>query len=396
MKKILENVIPLWMLLASGGLVLVSNAKMSMLIFVILSVLYFIECKGKVNYKVLKSSLLLLIPMGLWPFFNTRFFNGSADLTSIQPLMFSLGTLIFFACIDFYKFRILIQKWLSIICLFSIIAYAAYYFLGIPSRLINYPLGGFNMVLRLFNMGTADNFRLASIYWEPGQFQIVIFFVLCLFLDEWSDLSQLKKNLKKHLFLIVSLILTFSTAGYLVLIVYVATMMFSLVKRSRKKTLLLPLSLIIIGAFGYMILNTSVITEKFEGIDSDGTSAAIRLQDNLGTLEMITNRPLTGVGMASKEYERLTYLYDIHTSSNGWLKMAAEEGLPYLLFVLFAIYSGIKRMNLGVPVIMVLLILVMSQSNEFGAYYPYIWMYVYAFGSYDKQIPAHVANNTIK
>ena len=383
MKKVLENIIPLWMLMTSGGLVLVSNAKMSMLLFVAFSILYYIHCQGKVNNKALQSNLLLLIPLGLWPFINTRFLQNSADLTSIQPLMFSLGTLLFVSCMNFYKFREIIHKWLNIICIASIIAFLAYYFLGFPARIISYPLGDFNMVLGLFNMGSADNYRLAAIYWEPGQFQIVIYFVLCLFLDEWSDFSRIRQNFRKHFFIIAALILTFSTAGYLVLIVYVAAMMLSLAKKSKKQFILWPLSVIVIGVFGYFVLNSAVITDKFEDIDSEGTSAAVRLQDTLGSLEIIKGNPLTGVGMASKEFERLRFLNDMRAASNGWLKMAAEEGIPYMLILLFSIFSGIKRMNLGTPTIIVLLILVMSQSNEFAAYFPYIWMYVYAFGSYN-------------
>lgn len=55
------------------------------------------------------------------------------------------------------------------------------------------------VALQIFviNCGEGSNiYRLSSIYWEPGQLQIVIFFVLMLFADELADLTKVRDNTK--------------------------------------------------------------------------------------------------------------------------------------------------------------------------------------------------------
>ena len=80
------------------------------------------------------------------------------------------------------------------------------------------------VALQIFviNCGEGSNiYRLSSIYWEPGQLQIVIFFVLMLFADELADLTKVRDNLRKFSPMLVALFFTLSTTAYLTLAIFV-------------------------------------------------------------------------------------------------------------------------------------------------------------------------------
>ena len=251
------------------------------------------------------------------------------------------------------------------------------------------------MCCYFFNVDWGEN-RLSSIYWEPGQFQIVIMFVLCLFIDELRDFSRLRQNIRKFGILILAMFMTFSTTGYLSLgLLFFVVILFSTLNKKYK--LLIPFSLIVSCVIAMFIWNTSVVQEKLAQSEdrSEETSYAIRMADNLALLEIAKSSPVFGEGMETRTFEVLSLKYGNRTSSNGWLWTAASNGFPYLIFMLICIYMGIRRMNLGIPNIVILGLLLLSQANEYATFFPYIFIYIFKFRDYKKLVYENKSVNNI-
>ena len=94
--------------------------------------------------------------------------------------------------------------------------------------------------------------------------------------------------------------------------------------------------------------------------------------------------PLFGLGSSSKELKRELMLNDSLTSSTGWLRTSASYGIPILFFLLYFMYKGLRRMKLGVPSVCLLVVLIISQMNEYYTFFPYLFLYIFKFKSYSK------------
>lgn len=78
--------------------------------------------------------------------------------------------------------------------------------------------------------------RLASIFWEPGQYQIILNFTLILCSNDIIDLFKEHRYMiliKKYIILIVALMLTKSTAGYIAFGIICIYVMFNVLDKQK-------------------------------------------------------------------------------------------------------------------------------------------------------------------
>lgn len=387
MKKYLEYILISEFLLFSGGIIFCQlYPTLTLVIFVLTSFLYYYLYKGKGNSTSPNIKILLLligwILLVQFVFVGER--NNNRDLVYILN---PIGAFFTLSTISFYRFRSILLKLLTILSALSIIVQIGY-ILGIfPTSPLN-PFGKlrpYYMCFHFFNVGWGGEIsRLSSIYWEPGQFQIIILFTLCMFVDHLRNLTEWIGLLKKFGILILALLMTISTTGYIAFALLIISVFFYS-KVKRKKNLFTYLMTGFIGiVIALALWNSDTVQSKLDQRNdvSERTSYAIRMSDNLACLNITLSSPIYGYGIDTKSLKRQLIMNESETSSNGWLYTSVCLGIPYLLVLLICIYRRIKDMNLGIPIILIWAVLVISQCNEYATFFPIMYMYVFKFANH--------------
>ena len=334
----------------------------------------------------------VLFLMG-WMLLSTVVVNIFSDFFFLSYLLFPLGMVISLYSFDFYKVRDCLLRLLSLIMLVSIIVHIGYNLEIIPAELEGDADKTLAMSLYFFNVGwgnfeTIPLTRFSSIYWEPGQCQIVIMYVLVLFSDDIQNhIYDIAYLLKKYGILLLSILLTGSTTGYIVFALFVSgLLLFNGNMLNQRRILPLFLSAILaIGIFSFFYLS-DVVQSKLELSESlnDENSYAIRMADNIACFTVAMEHPVFGMGVNSVELNAELEAFGNTTASNGWLFSAAQMGFVYIIVMFVAMYKNIRRMNFGILTIVPLIILILSQANEYATYLPITWMYCCPFGTYQK------------
>ena len=376
MKKYLEQILVAEFLLFSGGIVFCQlYPNLVLVLFVLTSFLYY-SLYVKRNSKSIFHNLKILLCLILWILLVQFVFVGErSNNRDLVYILNPLGVFFVLSTISFSRFRRILLRILTILCAISIIVQIGYVLKIFPTSSLILP-GKFTpyyMCFYFFNVGWGgETSRLSSIYWEPGQFQIIILYTLCLFVDQLRILSEWKKSLKKFGILVLALLMM---------------SVFFYSKAKKKKNLLTYLMTGIVGLFIALALwNSDTVQDKLNQRNdvSERTSYAIRMSDNLACLNITLSSPIYGYGIDTKSIKRQLIINESETSSNGWLYTSACLGIPYLLFLLICIYKRLRDMNLGIPVVVIWAVLVLSQCNEYATFFPITYMYIFKFVNYKR------------
>lgn len=359
--------------------------------FKLFLILLFISQKNEFVFRDNIKKYALIIS---WIFVVTFVINDpNADLSITAPIFYAIGVVFLCSIETFDNFRKTLLKCANILFLISIVVHLGHSFGIIPAHDI--PIGGIPTTLSLYlfhtewdagQVSSLGIHRFSSVYWEPGQAQVVIMYILLLFTDDIKEnLLKYKYILSKYGILILALILTQSSTGYLVFMLYFSCLLL-FNNTIKKKKYLKPIFVLLTVLFAFLMFNSSVVQDKIDQRNekSEDTSYAIRVRDNVVCYEIATENPLFGCGLGSRFLEFQLSKRGSRTSSNGWLLTGAQVGLPYLLFIFFCMFKRIKQMNLEMQTCLLLLILILSQCNEAFTYFPYIWIYVFKFKTYKR------------
>ena len=339
----------------------------------------------------LKGSCFVLLLMG-WTLLSTIVFNQLSDFSFLSYILFPLGMIIALPCFDFYNIRDCLLKLLSGLMAISILVHIGYNIDIIPAELIDDGEKVLAMSLYFFNVGWGvfdflSIARFSSIYWEPGQCQIVIMYVLVLFSDDiQKHLYDIVYLLKKYGILLLAILLTGSTTGYIVFALYISSLLLfnGDTLRQRKLMPFFISAIVAIGVFSFFYFS-DVVQSKLELSESlsDDNSFAIRMADNLACFTVAIEHPLFGLGVSSFELNAELSTYGNTTASNGWLFSAAQMGFVYIAIMFVAMYINVERMKFKLLTGIPLLILILSQANEYATFFPLMWLYCCPFGTYD-------------
>lgn len=379
----LDNIAAIFFIIASGSTVFyVGHQTLTMVLFAIFGFVYMLKKRNNPQEVLTGSNLRVFLYLGLWPILNAWVLHNGSGFGSTKPLFFGLGSLLIIASSNFYFFRSLLLRWLQIILCLSIIVHFGYYYLNFPANIVQCGEGQRNISMFLFDIGFAESHRLYSIFWEPGQCQIVIFFVLSLFIDELLDTKRIWSNIKQFAILAFAIYLTESTTAYFTVIILVAILAMKS-DFTKRHLYILPIMLCMVAFVGTKIYYSESVQNKFDNYGEAGKSATVRAMDNLAMINMITMSPIIGHGMDTPEYDSLSNKLDNHSASNGWLNTCAEEGIPYLLVLILSIFTCLRRFVSKVPIFWVFIILALSQSGEYALFLPINFLYLFKFGSYN-------------
>ncbi len=335
--------------------------------------------------------IILLI---CWTLLSTIVVNQVVDFSFLSYIIFPLGMILALSYFDFYQLRQCLLKLLSYLLGVSILVHIGYNIDLVSAELIDDGEKVIAMSLYFFNVGwgeieSVSITRFSSIYWEPGQCQIVIMYVLVLFSDDIQNhIYDILYLLKKYGVLLIAILLTGSTTGYIVFALFISgLLLFNMSLLSQKR--IMPFFIAVILSFCILSLFyfSDVVQSKFaqgESI-SDDNSFAIRMADNISCLTVAIENPFFGLGVNSEALNAELSSYGNTTGSNGWLFSAAQMGFVYIIIMFFAMYVNIKLMNFRLLTGIPLLILIFSQANEYATFFPLMWLFCCPYGSYGAQ-----------
>ncbi|MEZ7944428.1 MAG: hypothetical protein QMB73_00050, partial [Flavobacteriaceae bacterium] len=211
---------------------------------------------------------------------------------------------IYIAAFLFYKlgnkFR---QIYFNVIYFFSIVSiffFTVFVVTGYPVSIIEYP--NFHSII-IFNikydLNGAYIMRNCGPFWEPGAFVGYIIFALLLYIDDLKGVY--KRNKFKFLTIILALITTFSTTGYIIILFWFIVMY--LTKEKKQIIIWLFGFFIVTILVGYSIYKIPFLRDKI----TSQTEVALMSSDNnefngerlgalLFDLHYIKKHPLIGNG----------------------------------------------------------------------------------------------------
>lgn len=228
--------------------------------------------------------------------------------------------------------------------------------------------------------------RNSSFFREPGMYMVFINFAFIL------ESLLLRKNVKKIRLVIycISIFSTFSTAGYIIFGGIYLISILNVRTFSWKK--LLPTSAIVLGVIILMSTDYSVVV--FGKLEEGERSASYlgRVSSITVPLEMISNNPIFGCGIAdfSDSYRNIAmkqYGLDIKPegmATNTILNAASVFGIWFGLYLMWGFWKFTKKLRLSKLLrAAVYLCILMALSNEVIMYSTFTyWFISYGFSKW--------------
>lgn len=356
--------------------------KISVLLFFVFSfLLYQTGCRPR---RIIMENLRILAPVVTWIILVNYFFNH--DTTTYKGMVtciYLLSMCLIASSVNFCRFKNVMLLVANIIAVASIVVQFAYNLGLVGATDPHLQTANSPRALYLFNVdwSWAGEGRLASIYHEPGQYQIVLTYIICMFADELSDLKRwFKPNIKKFGIIILAFILTKSTMGYVVMGLVFFTMVTNVLLDGKNK-LLFPVIIGIAYLVFILIYSSDAIQMKIEQSQNLNahSSFAIRFADNVALLESIKDKPITGWGSDSLSLLKTLVNRGSVTNSNGVFLAAAELGVVYVFMWFVMLFRGLRRIYNLQLAIGLSIALMLTQMNEVGYFLPIIFIYLFRF-----------------
>ena len=232
--------------------------------------------------------------------------------------------------------------------------------------------------------------RNAGIFWEPGAYQMFLNLSL-LFVLERNDfrLGFINKNNRRTLIacviLIISVVTTYSTIGYINILLFMITWYIKNNKNLNRtvRALFIILGAIIIAYISYNFIQSDIIMGKFFGGGNTG-STETRISDLLASFEIIRRYPF-GMGHGTITWYSVLLSYDVINNSSGLFSAICSMGIIFGVCFVYRIVKFARQqyINLWFPFLAIVLI---SGLTENFYFYPVYFVFLYQFRSNDKNL----------
>lgn len=224
-------------------------------------------------------------------------------------------------------------------------------------------------------------------FWEPGAFAGYIMMTMMFFLDDFIQLY--KENKWKVLCIIVALITTFSTTGYLIAFVYAG---YVLLKSSANKYSFLLVPVIVgaaIYAFSLDFMGDKIQQQVAATEDVDIYGARVdhgRFTSMVFDMYYIKKHPVIGNGLHSRtRYADHLYMGDnLVGFGNGLTGFAACMGLPLVFLFFYNVYKN--KSYIGLSKWLIVLMLLMLLYGEYYQNFPLIYVFMFILITHEKEI----------
>lgn len=221
--------------------------------------------------------------------------------------------------------------------------------------------------------------RLSGLFFEPGMYQIILNISILYLLDSIIDTEHLKREIKsilKLIVLITCVILTKSTAAYIILAM--TSFLFFAKKRktlsARWVAVVYFCAIPVIGMVVWFLLTNEVVVGKFQ---TGNESFALRLNDLLSGIKITFGSPIIGWGYKTEALSNIMQKNNINNISNGLLEYTATFGIPFTLVVLMCVYH--KKKEFKFNILYVLLFFIIQNSVESCLFFPSLLVFLFKF-----------------
>ncbi len=387
----------MYLVFAFGGIPFFYVPKWTKLTFAILSILFFLGSRKKID----RSFIAVLSFITYIFIFQYIKFQGGT-LINLGYILMTFSTPYFVLKIigkDFSRIYVNIVYISSIISIIFYIASSVspsfYSFTSTipfliptdPTPIPNEPgvnplLYNQSFIIYTFELAKFGNLlRCPGPFWEPGVFAIYLLVALI-----FNSILENNFFNKKNLVLMFTLIITFSTAGYIGLFIFLT---FSIIKTYGKRFLSVFVIPLLIWSFIYMYKNLSFLEEKVVTqieTDYDGFTK-IRYESRMSSLRKafisLSNNPLFGRGLVKTTAAARGSIEDV---AYGFA-MYTRLGIIGSILIIVFWFKGLKMINheksfhrsFAFVSLLMLLIPLTSQSVYFAPillmlfYYPLIF-----------------------
>lgn len=266
--------------------------------------------------------------------------------------------------IEFSEFA---RKFSTLMCLFSIIAIAIYVLVNYGINIPNYTytgLNGFNYHTIILCTWTGSYERICGPFWEPGLFATMNIYALLL----EGAFSKEKPRIYVIVPLIIGILMTKSTAGYLLMVLAIYFIVF---KNKRHKIWIDLLSAILIS--GAVIFSTNITEflyelnpEVFWKLTESSMTTDTRLYSPLVCFLIFLKNPILGFGMngAINMFNTYKSVFEIDALTSTNTYFLAAFGIWGISYTIFMMYSVLKHKEISMIMRSVLLLLMILLVNK--------------------------------
>lgn len=306
------------------------------------------------------------------------FYTDVSNLAWLETIILAIGSYFYFAAFDYNRFRRAFLNVMCVITLLNIIIFLLDQYGMAPIQNVYINEVSWRMV-GPFVTGRSEAWgRMAGLWHEPGAFQIYLNSVLLIYAPLCAQNMLSTKEWLKIFIVVLGVILTFSTMGYIVLAMIGFTVALSMLKNASWFYKIVAIA--VLPMIFYVVSHSEVVMDKLQqSRDSEvETSLGVRERDNVASLRMAIEHPLTGFGINSIEYKTRSLAWDNESASNGLLRMSAMLGIWWLFMYFLYLYKAVRRLKLH-PLLLALIIVILMQSNEAYVQYPISYMFIVQF-----------------
>ena len=343
-------------LINSGSAIILFNDNVP-LVFLFLIGLYLIIFDGILRKKILTKHFITnpLFILSICIFLNMIIhFDFKSYGGYLRQILVFIVSILFVLRVDFKKFSKYFIKFIIFVTILSIIIWLLINVIGVvPPHLIlksaaenvSYNLY-YNFILCFFNVH--NSFRIMGPFWEPGVFASMLLFALIF--NENMDYSSSKKN-KNSIILIIGLLLTMSTAGYILLLIFVVYKITRNIESHN--AIIFGFFLIIILTVMYIYSDDilyklgEIFPNVFRKLIIESMSKGTRINSPLLDFKIFSLNPVFGVGMSS--YQKLWPIYAremiVESRTSTITYFLSNYGIIGILYFYTIITSFMKQKN---------------------------------------------------
>lgn len=338
-------------------------------IYIIVAVFLFFTYQNKLfsdhsTFRKFKNWIIGFLVLFIAQFIFISQVSIPADINFIAK--FSIAFMI--PCILGVKFRNAYLKAITFTAVVSLIFFSLYYFTGWHTGI---SFGRNNSIL-IYNQLLSDEPRNSGMFWEPGAFQAYINLVPLMF---YNELKQLwKRERFSCIILILALITTFSTTGYVVFLFIIGT---ALIKTTHNKFFKAIIGVAVFAIVVYSFTSLDFIGEKIseqyenaltiEKGDVSWTRFGAAMVDSYE----IARNPITGNGfLMDARYPGLGEL--MSGSGNGFTGALNMFGIIIILFYIIQLYKSTPGILISDKLIFAVAVILILQG-EYLLNYSMFW-----------------------
>lgn len=310
------------------------------------------------------------------------------------PAIINLCAKIFIACavvkITGIKFRDAYLNVMTFLCAVCIVLFTVYAITGFALDFFPSSLYKSCILWGAIRNPKGDGLRNDGFVWEPGAFAGYILSVLILYFDKLDELK--KFHLKKIWILLIALITTFSTQGYIVLSFLIICYFFRFIKNKRTLILIIPILAIVFSFMLTLDFMGAKVSEQVEDTETmdvfDQKIDHGRFSSMIFDLYYIGKHPIIGNGLhRNTRYSDHLYLSDEGLSGfgNGFTGMIGSMGIFFMLYYLGMFFRS-KLSNKDAFVIVLSIVLLLNGEGylNYPLFYciPFFFIYNYPKKTY--------------